>query len=249
MCIVWSVCFLQMCFLCAHIINDSERYYRISLFLPFCTQLFLRSRLYVVCGLKLLCSAPWYPPQKFPYTFSPGDGHYFTTTLGEHLYTCLLKDQGENFVGNIYPDMEFLDSGECTYFIWWVVPGGSPKMATPTVHQGPHLPANTWHLPPLQFLLIWWGAKWYLIVALVCVSRIMEFEYLFTGLVVFGICFYKLSLPFAHLFLLRLSSYCWFVGAPCIFLTVNPLLVSTIVNIFSQLPHLQLGLLPTTKTN
>lgn len=117
MCIVWSVCFLQMCFLCAHIINDSERYYRISLFLPFCTQLFLRSRLYVVCGLKLLCSAPRYPPQKFPYTFSPGDGHYSTTTLGEHLYTCLLKDQGENFVGNIYPDMEFLDSGECTYFI------------------------------------------------------------------------------------------------------------------------------------
>ena len=74
-----------------------------------------------------------------------------------------------------------------------------------------------------------------------------DFQHLCTGFVNYGVCFYGVFIPFTHLFLLG-SFHCCFVGAPCIFWIAHPFLVSTIRNIFSQLPHLQLGLLPTTKT-
>ena len=43
--------------------------------------------------------------------------------------------------------------------------GWLPRTATPAVHRGSRISANTRHYPPLQFLLTWW----YGIVALVCV--------------------------------------------------------------------------------
>lgn len=48
---------------------------------------------------------------------------------------CLLRDPGENFVGNTDPDVGCLDWGARAYFIPSAVPGGSPlvPMSLPTL--------------------------------------------------------------------------------------------------------------------
>lgn len=137
-----------------------------------------------------------------------------TVTLQEHPYTCLLADPGDHFVGNIYPDMYFLDYGACRHHLMssacWI-----SMTATATLHHVPtSLPTlGITHLCALADLTLM-GARHSLIVALVFVPLMIEFEQLSTDLVDSGVCFYELLILFTHFFLRGLSFYCSFVGAP-----------------------------------
>lgn len=201
---------------------------------------------YMLFRFERASYAPWCQPLTLP-AHSPSAGTFLHPALNPcHLHHCYpltpTKVGEHSLCVSSGPRWEFL-LGTLTQT--WMSGTGEQ---CPLLHSvscarrlstGAHVSANTCHYPPL---LIWW-VQLILIGALVlCFWRIHSnsFSLLWwTGSI-------NCCLPFAHFFLL---GYLFTIAYSFIFLTVNPLLLLTIANIFSPALTPTVRPLPTMDTN